>query len=364
MSRGKPFRTETTLLPGTQTVHWDGRDIRVLVSQYMAYLDGRLEEVALDRYAQADDGSVWYMGEDVFDYRNGAVALTEGTWLAGKEGPGAMIMPAKPKVGDVYRTENAPGIVFEEVTVKTTGKTVTGPNGPVHGAIVAAELHSDGSQEDKVFAPGYGEFRTSGGGDLEALALAVETDSLPRPPPPELTAVANGATAALEQVRIREWEAAGAIVRHMNAAWQSLRTQAQPPLVEARLNQQLAALTRAVKDRKEKQASQSAIDTAQSALDLELRHRPAVQIDLARFRLWTQQLRVDATAKDLAGVTGAVAVLEWIRDRITGRLDAAQRTEIVTRLRALRGATDARNLAAAADHAARLASRLRLLTGA
>src|SRR6266498_2902874 len=104
---GKPFRTETTLLPGTQTIAWGGQQIRVLVSQYVAYLDGRLEEVALDRYAQADDGSVWYFGEDVFEYRNGVVATTEGTWLAGRDGPPAMIMPAKPKVGDVYRTENA-----------------------------------------------------------------------------------------------------------------------------------------------------------------------------------------------------------------------------------------------------------------
>src|SRR5919198_18064 len=53
---GKPFRTETTLLSGTRTVEWDGKRIPVRVSQYVAYLDGRLEEVALDRYAQADDG--------------------------------------------------------------------------------------------------------------------------------------------------------------------------------------------------------------------------------------------------------------------------------------------------------------------
>ena len=38
------------------------------LSQYTAYLDGRIKEVALDRYAQADDGSVWYLGEDVYDY--------------------------------------------------------------------------------------------------------------------------------------------------------------------------------------------------------------------------------------------------------------------------------------------------------
>jgi hypothetical protein len=75
-------------------------------------------------------------------------------------------------------------------------------------------------------------------------------------------------------------------------------------------------------------------------------------------------LRVDAAAKDLAGVTGDVAVLEWIRDRITERLGPAGKSEIDSRLRALRGATDAKNLRAAADHAARLGARLRTLAGA
>lgn len=81
----------------------------------------------------------------------------------------------------------------------------------------------------------------------------------------------------------------------------------------------------------------------------ELRYRPAAEIDQARFLLWTQQLRVDAAAKDLAGVTGDVAVLEWTRDRIAHTLDSADRSEINARLRALRAATDAGNPAAAAD---------------
>jgi len=81
----------------------------VVISQYAAFLDGRIDEVALDRYAQAGDGSVWYLGEDVFDYRDSAVAITEGTWLAGRDGPAAMIMPGAPKVGDVFRPENVTG---------------------------------------------------------------------------------------------------------------------------------------------------------------------------------------------------------------------------------------------------------------
>ena len=67
-----------------------------LVSQYVAFLDGRLHEVAYDFYAQADDGSVWYFGEDVFNFADGAIVDTHGTWIAGTDGPAAMIMPADP----------------------------------------------------------------------------------------------------------------------------------------------------------------------------------------------------------------------------------------------------------------------------
>lgn len=358
---GKPFRTETTLLPGSATVDWDGRHVRVLVSQYLAYLDGRLEEVAIDRYAQADNGSVWYFGEDVFDYRNGTVALTEGTWLAGREGPAAMIMPADPKVGDVYRTENVAGVVFEEVTVKAVGRTVTGPRGPVEGAMVANELHADETGEDKIFAPGYGEFRTSDGGDLEALALAVPTDASNEPTPAELVSLSTNANGILELSRIPDWKAASAAVRRMSKTWQTLQSSAQPPMIAARLNDALGTLTRAVLRRQPARTAQAAIRVAQSVLDLELRHRPVAEINTERFHLWTQQLRVDAADRNVAGVTGDVAVLEWIRDRFVQVLDPAGRQEIDSRLRDLRTAVDAGNLPAAADHAARLGARVRVL---
>jgi len=357
---GKPFRTETTLLPGTRTVTWRGRPVRVLLSQYLAYLDGRITEVALDRYAQADEGSVWYLGEDVFDYENGTVSATEGTWLAGREGPAAMIMSAHPKVGHVYRPENAPGIVFEEVKVKSVGTTVDGPRGPVHGAIVAHELHADGTTEDKVFAPGYGEFRTAGGGDLEALALAVPTDVVGGSVPPALYKLTIGAMALLESARIRDWEKAAAIHRHLTAAASSVLAGRPPPLIKARLHGTLGALAKAMKSRKTARVTQAAIDVWQSALDLELRYLPVSEINQRRFELWTQQLRVHAAAKNLGGVTGDVAVLEWIRDRFADTLDPAQRRELDLRLRDLRAAADARNLPAAADHAARLASFLRV----
>jgi hypothetical protein len=145
---GTPFRTEVTLLPFTRVIDWAGQRIETLVSQYTAYLGGRIQEVAYDLYSQADDGSVWYFGEDVADLEDGAIATKEGTWLTGKDGPVQMIMPGDPQVGDVYRTENIPGIAFEQVTVKFRGQQLTGPLGPVSG-MVGEELHEDGTTELK-----------------------------------------------------------------------------------------------------------------------------------------------------------------------------------------------------------------------
>jgi len=45
---GKPFRTEVTLLPETRVIEWEGQRVETLVSQYNAFLDGRIEEVAYD----------------------------------------------------------------------------------------------------------------------------------------------------------------------------------------------------------------------------------------------------------------------------------------------------------------------------
>jgi hypothetical protein len=357
----KPFRSETTLLPFTDKIEWNGRQIETLVSQYVAYADGRLEEVARDRYAQADDGSVWYFGEDVMDYEQGTVALTEGTWLAGREGPASMIMPAHPKVGDVFRLENIPGIVFEEVHVGAVGRTVQAAAGPVDGAILAEELHSDGSYDHKIYAPGYGEFRTTGSGDLEALAVAVPADALPGPAPLALNDLLTGSIGILELARLGDWESSPSVLARMQREWSSLLTRRQPPLVASRLSDALARLARGAKKRKVDRIAQPSINVAQSTLDLLLRYRPAVEINAARFRLWTQQLRVDAATQDLAGVTGDVAVLEWIRDRFATALPANARADFDNRLRDLRAAVDVRNLRAAADHAARLSSRLRVL---
>jgi hypothetical protein len=356
---GLPLRVEVTLLPNTKTITWNGRRVETLQSQYVAFLGGRIHEVALDWYAQADDGSVWYFGEDVFNYEDGVVADTDGTWLAGRDGPAAMIMPAYPQVGDVYRPENIPGLVFEEVIVKSTGVTVDGPRGAVGGAIVVEELHMDGAREEKTFAPGYGEFSTGDGSSLEALALAVPTDALPGPPPAEVEALSAGAAGIFEAAQSGDWNAASATVDAMTAAWGALQAGGVPKMLDAQMSDALDALAGSVDARNPSEARQAAIDVARASLDLQLRHRPPAEIDLSRFDLWARQLLIDAG--DPGSVRGDVATLEWIWDRIAHTLDSSDVSCIDTLLGDLRAAADAKDLASATDAAKRLIDTLKPL---
>jgi hypothetical protein len=185
----------------------------------------------------------------VFDFKDGAIATTEGTWLAGKDSPAAMIMPANPKVGDVYRTENSPGFAFEEVTVKSVDRTVAGPLDPVDGGIVGEELHMDGTTEDKTFAPGYGEYYTAAGGDVEALALAVPTDAASGPVPAKLKTLSDGAFSVFDAAQSKDWNAASSTVDKMKGAWKTYGAGEVPKRVEPRMTEALAELTKAVDNR-------------------------------------------------------------------------------------------------------------------
>jgi hypothetical protein len=354
---GKPFHTETTLLPYTRTIEWaPGQVVEALVSQYAAFLDGRIQEVALDYYAQADDGSVWYLGEDVADYNpQGLVAFTTDSWLAGRDGPPAMIMPADPKLGDAFRTENIPGVVFEEVTVKRLGKTVPGPPGPVAGAMVGEELHDDGMKSDKVFAPGYGEFFTSDQDGVEAMALAVPTDALGGPPPASLEEISRGSQSVLAASSAKRWKRASAGADMVVASWKGyLRSSRVPPRLKPPMDAAIATLSAATGARDQLRASTAAIDVAQAALDLELRYRPPAQIDMARFEEWNRQLIVDAGAGKLGSARGDVVTMKWTRDRFANTLVGVERTRIDVSLLAISEAINADDLATARVEAAKL----------
>jgi hypothetical protein len=319
----KPFRTEVTLLPYTRIVKWDGVEIEAAVSQYVSYLDGRIEEVAMDLYAQADDGSVWYLGEDVSDFKDGVIVSKEGSWTAGIEGPPAMIMPASPEVGNAFRTENWPGISFEEVIVKSVGATLDGPFGPVQGGMIARELHTDGTTEDKEFGPGYGEFYTADAdGNVEALALAVPANRVSGTVPEELQQLTGGALDILVAAGSKDWKAAAASAKTMRDALSRVQDVEVPKLVRPILAEALDKLSAAIDQRSVTKARYSAIEAARWSFDLQLRYRPATEIDVARLDLWAAQLQLDAAAGKAGAVNGDTSTMLLIRDRFIRSLDA------------------------------------------
>jgi hypothetical protein len=355
---GKAFRAEITVMPEPRIIEWGGRRVETTVAQYASFLDGRIDEIALDLYAQADDGSVWYLGEDVFNYESGVVADTEGTWFAGKDGPAAMIMPADPSVGDAYRPENIPGLVFEEVTVGSIDRTVDGPRGPVRGAIVTRELHMDGGIERKTFAPGYGELFAGAEGDVEVTALAIPTDALRGRVPAELDRVAAGAADAFDAARSESWKAASAPVRIVTRGWNRYRGNDVPPMVGDEMTAAVERLGTAVAARDSERAGQAAIDVARAVLDLQLQYRPPAEIDLGRLELWTRQILLDLEEGTRGAVAGDLATLEWVRDRIAQAYGSAEVSRIDLHLGDLRLAAVGEDLRAAAGAVAQLRETL------
>jgi hypothetical protein len=98
--------------------------------------------------------------------------------------------------------------------------------------------------------------------------------------------------------------------------------------------------------------AEATLEVHMAALDLELRHRPVVEIDEGRFGLWTERLVLDADAGEGGDVRGDVATLERVRDRFAHTL--ADRATLDAKLAELRTAADAGKLTTAGRIAAEL----------
>ena len=349
---GKAWRAETTLLRETRAVEWNGQNIETLQSQFVAYLNGRIYEVAVDLYAQADDGSVWYFGEAAYSYEKGRINDVNETWHAGVEGPATMIMPGHPRAGDVYRPENIPGLIFEQVTVTKINEKQEGPTGIVGGVMIGRELHMEGDLEDKSFAPGYGELRSGLGDDYEATALVVPADALSQPLPAELPRLSNSALGVLDAARSKDWEKASAGIDELRGIYSSFRGRNPPKKLDAQMSETLDLLAKGIKAHDAVAAAPAAFALALGVADLTLRYLPPAEVDRMRFELWARELAVDAAAEDSSAVAGDVATLEWLRDRLV--FSAAEVNRIEDQLRYLRAAADALDMTAAANAADRL----------
>ena len=166
---GKKVRVERTAKPNPHKVFKVGRQtVETLAVEDREYEDGQLAEVAVDYFAQADDGTVYYMGETVDEYKDGKVVGHSGAWMYGADTRKLTpLMPGKPKVGDKFRSEDVSKDLFENDEVVSVSETVTVPTGTYKDCLKVRETLPDGKNEYKYFAKGVGCIREQpAGGDV------------------------------------------------------------------------------------------------------------------------------------------------------------------------------------------------------
>jgi hypothetical protein len=154
---GEHYLETVTITRATRTI----QGVRTTaISDVNRRTNGVLAEKTTDWYATANDGTVWYFGEDTATYdEHGTLDSREGTWLAGRDGasPG-VIMPAQPDLGQAYRQEYLRGNAEDQAWIVANDETITVPAGSYRRVVRSYEWSrlEPGVVSVKFYAPGIG----------------------------------------------------------------------------------------------------------------------------------------------------------------------------------------------------------------
>ena len=168
---GTKTRSLLTLLPTSRRFTIGGQAVDAPIIRDNAYEDGKLIETTLDYFAQADDGTVYYLGEHVDTVHNGKVVDHKGTWIYGKDTDvlGVAMLPS-PKLDERYHLEDVPGITTESDRVEETGARAKVGRTLYTDVIRTSEfIQPEGDVEYKLYAPGVGtivEYEPEGASSL------------------------------------------------------------------------------------------------------------------------------------------------------------------------------------------------------
>jgi hypothetical protein len=127
---------------------------------------GKLAEVSRNYFAfDKTTHDIYYFGEDVDMYSpDGTVKNHEGSWLSGVNGAHfGLMMPAKPKVGQRYQQEVAPGTALDRAEVVSVTETVKVPAGTFTNCLKTKESSGlEKGVEEKLYAREIGLLKDGG----------------------------------------------------------------------------------------------------------------------------------------------------------------------------------------------------------
>lgn len=153
---GEVARVQVT---ATNLTHETANGVTARVVRDTVTIDGELVEDTLDWYAQDEEGTVWYLGENTAEFEDGAISTRAGSFEAGVDGAQAgVIMPASPESGMTYRQEYYAGEAEDHGEVLALGQKASVPAGDYDDLVQTADttpLEPD-VLEHKYYAEGVG----------------------------------------------------------------------------------------------------------------------------------------------------------------------------------------------------------------
>lgn len=156
---GGDNRLVITVLDETETI--DGVETRVVEERESE--GGRLVEISRNFFAiNPRNNDVFYFGEDVDVYRNGAIVGHEGAWRSGVDGARfGLMMPGEPLLGARFYEEVAPGVAMDRAEVTSLTDSLDAPAGHFRDVLETAETTplEPGVRELKYYAAGVGLLR-------------------------------------------------------------------------------------------------------------------------------------------------------------------------------------------------------------
>jgi hypothetical protein len=154
---GTVERNEVEVLQETRNVN----GVTATVIHDTVFVDGQLVEETFDWYAQDTNGNVWYLGEEVDNYENGALVDHAGSWEWGRDGalPG-IIMWADPSahMNEEYYQEYYAGEAEDQGQVLSVAESVSVPFGSFEDVVKTYDFSAidPDLKENKFYSSGIG----------------------------------------------------------------------------------------------------------------------------------------------------------------------------------------------------------------
>jgi hypothetical protein len=152
---GEDVEITITVLDETKKIG----DIEARVVEERETEGGELKEVTRDYFAISKrTNNVYYLGEDVNDYKDGKVVGHAGAWIHGEKGARyGLMMPAVPLAGARYQQETAPEVAMDRAEIVSTTATYECPAGKFENVLKTLETTPlDATREHKHYARGVG----------------------------------------------------------------------------------------------------------------------------------------------------------------------------------------------------------------